>query len=86
MDPALDRIMIRFDQPMGPGYNIRLGPGGRERLPEIGKVEWDESGTALMVWVTLKPAWKYEMVLGGGFVTRSTGVPLKDRLLRFTTR
>jgi hypothetical protein len=85
VDPALDRIVIRFDQPMGPGYNIRLGPGGRERFPEISTVEWDESGTVLTVWVKLKPAWKYETVLGSGFVSRSA-MPLKDRPLSFTTR
>jgi len=85
VDPALDRIVIRFDRPMTSGYNINIGAAGREHYPEVTKVEWDDAGTVLTLFVKLKPQWSYELVLGSGFRSR-TGVALRSTPVKFVTR
>lgn len=86
VDPSLTRIVLRFDQPMTPRVNIRLGPGGREHYPEVSGVAWDETGTMLTLAVKLRPAWRYELVLGGGFLSRAERKPIRDTALQFHTR
>ena len=86
VDPALDRIVFRFDRPMGPGYNINLGDSGRDHFPEVTRVQWDDTGTTLTLSVKLKPDWSYELVLGAGFTSRADGAPLRATPVRFRTR
>ena len=63
-----------------------LGPGGREHYPEVSGVAWDETGTMLTLAVKLRPAWRYELVLGGGFLSRAERKPIRDTALQFHTR
>jgi hypothetical protein len=85
VDPILDRIVLEFDRPMGPGMNINVGPGGRATFPEITRTEWSPDSTRLTLFVTLKPATAYELSLGGGFRSRENA-PLKTTVVRFQTR
>jgi len=86
VDPALDRIVFRFDRPMAAGYNINGGEAGREHFPDVKRVAWDEAGTALTLFATLKPGWSYELVLGPGFRSRADGAPLRTTTVQFATR
>jgi hypothetical protein len=86
VDPSLTRMVLRFDQPMTSRVNIRSGPGGREHYPEVSGFAWDETGTTLTLDVKLRPAWRYELVLGGGFLSRADRKPIRDTTLQFHTR
>jgi hypothetical protein len=85
VDPATDSIVLTFDRPMGRGYSINYGPGGKASFPQLDTLFYDSARTQLTMRVRLEPGHSYEMrVMGRGFQS-AAGVPLGDTLVTFRT-
>lgn len=88
VDPALTKIVVRFDRPMNPNHYavIRTKP---ELLPTIGRVGFDEAATIFTIEVQLKPDHDYEFSLnseGPGSFASAEVVPLQPVRIRFHTK
>ncbi len=87
VDPTLTQIVIHFDRAMRKnGYSvIKLDAA---KFPRIGRVSFDESGTAFTIPVALEPAHNYEFALnwpGGGNFRSQDGAALEQFIVRFRT-
>ena len=83
---VVTKLVIRFDQPMGPGVSISFGAGGREQYPELSNPQWNETRTVLTLDAKLTPQRSYELVLGSGFASASTLTPIRETRWRFSTK
>ncbi len=87
VDPALDKLTVVFDQPMGGGFSWT---GSGEHFPEsTGKPEWNEERTACTMPVKLKPEWDYQFGLNShshNNFRSADGIPLEPIVWEFSTR
>lgn len=86
VDPSTARLVLVFDRPMGSGYSINYGSGGKGAYPDVDKVAFEPDRQTLILHVRLKPSTAYELVLTGTGFRSADGVPLAQHVWRFRTR
>ncbi|HEY0246377.1 MAG TPA: Ig-like domain-containing protein [Mucilaginibacter sp.] len=86
VSPADTRITVEFSATMDKhNRNFELGPLGKSNLLVIKKIiGFAEDGKSITFEVELKPAQRYQVVVGEGF-RNADGVPIKPYLIDFTT-
>lgn len=88
VDPALTRIVIRFDRPMNREH-YSVMKTSEEHWPPVSRAGFDETGRIFTMEVTLKPGFDYQFSLNsesGGNFTSAEGTPLAPVPVRFRTR
>jgi hypothetical protein len=89
VDPKVGEILFRFSRPMKAGnYAVMPSAKGREAMPEVLGVSFDDSGIVLTLRVRLEPGRSYEFSLNsasGGAFQSADGVALAAYPVRFTT-
>lgn len=86
VDATRRTITLRFDRRMSGGYSINPGPGGDATYPEIRALSWDSTRTVITMDVALAPGRRYELALTGQGFRSADRVPLRRRVVRFSTR
>ncbi len=65
IDPNLTQITIQFDMPMiRTRYAIARTSSDQTKFPKLGKPQFDESGTLLVLPVNLEPNHEYQFAIG----------------------
>ena len=85
VSPQLDSLVVRFDRPMGSGYSVDFGPGGRSAYPEVLRAGFDSTRTIFTMHVRLLPNHDYHLVFVGRGFRSADGVPLGRVDLHFRT-
>jgi hypothetical protein len=83
VDPGLTAITVRFDRKMGPG--ISMSPFGGS-FPQVTSYAFDSSGTAFTLRVKLEAKRAYGIRFHGYNFASTEGHPLKEYVIRFTTK
>lgn len=87
VDTSLKQVIIVFSKPMGKGYSIDYGDGGKDLYPITGVTGFLEDKTKFIINVNLKPNHEYEFVITNRSFSSSEGYPLlKDYLIKFKTK
>jgi len=88
VDPALTRIVIRFDRPMNREHYSVIKTS-EEHWPPVVRAGFDLSGAIFTLEVNLRPGFDYEFSLNsenGGNFTSAEGIPMAPVPVRFRTR
>jgi hypothetical protein len=85
VDPALTRIIVRFDRPMREAWGWAPFREGMGAWPNISGVAFDDSRTTLTATVRLEPNTAYEASFLPAQFVSADGVPIARYSLKFTT-
>lgn len=83
VDASTPEIVVRFDRKMGKGVSISRDDG---EYPVVTGYGFDSTGTAFTLHVKLETKHKYAMRFTGLGFASAEGFPLKEYVIRFSTR
>ncbi|PJJ83616.1 Ig-like domain-containing protein [Mucilaginibacter auburnensis] len=83
---SLSELIINFSEPMGEGYSINLGEGGKEHFPISGVVGFTDDRKSFKLKLTLKPGQTYDFVITDRSFKSRTGYALQPYTVRFTVK
>lgn len=88
IDPNIKELMVYFSSPMGYGFGMSYGKGGKKHYPKIKSVNWNnEKRTELKITFELEPNKKYSVILPGKFFLDENYCNLKETYyLNFKTK
>ena len=86
VDTSVRQLSIRFSKPMGKGFSINRGMGGKEADPIVGVVGYSGDGTLFTLKINLKPAHEYEFMVTDKSFRSAEGYPLVPFTVRFRTK
>jgi hypothetical protein len=86
VDTSVRELSIRFSKPMGKGFSINRGKGGKEADPIVGVVGFSGDGTLFTLKVNLKPGHEYEFLVTDKSFRSAEGYPLIPYTVRFRTK
>ncbi|RFZ94161.1 hypothetical protein D0C36_00980 [Mucilaginibacter conchicola] len=82
----LKELTIKFSQPMGEGYSINLGEGGREHFPLSGVNGFSDDRKAFKLKMDLKPGTTYDFIITDRSFKSKDGYPLKPYTVHFEVK
>lgn len=86
VDTSVTTLVVTFSGPMGNGFSINDGPGGKDEYPIVKGGGFSADHLTYTVRLALKPAHHYAFVLTAlGFASQQ-GYPLKEYAVDFTTK
>lgn len=83
---ATTELAFNFSEPMGKGFSINIGEGGKEHFPLTGVIGFSEDQKSFKVKLSLKPGETYDFVITGKSFRSLTGYPLKEYKVHFQTK
>ena len=86
VDTSVKELVIRFSKPMGKGFSINRGKGGKEADPIVGVVGFSKDSTLFTIKLDLKPGHEYEFLVTDKSFRSAEGYPLIPFTVRFRTK
>lgn len=86
VSPAINELTINFSEPMGEGYSISLGDGGKEHFPLSGVAGFSADRKSFKLKMTLQPGKTYDFIVTDRSFKSQAGYPLKNYIVHFTVK
>lgn len=83
---SITELTINFSEPMGEGYSINLGEGGKEHFPITGVVGFTDDRKAFKLKLQLQAGRYYNFVITDRSFKSKTGYPLKPYTVQFDVK
>jgi hypothetical protein len=83
---SLTELTINFSEPMGEGYSISLGEGGKEHFPLSGILGFTDDGRSFKLTLDLKSGQTYDFVITNSSFASKTGYPLQPYTVHFKVK
>ncbi len=80
---SLTELTVNFSEPMGEGYSINLGEGGKEHFPLSGVIGFTDSRKSFKLKLALKSGQIYDFVITDRSFKSKTGYPLQPYTVHF---
>lgn len=83
---ATTELTFNFSEPMGKGFSINIGEGGKAHFPLTGVTGFSEDHKSFKVKLSLKADEVYDFVITGKSFRSLAGYPLKEYKVHFETK